>query len=205
MSGNLEVLQYLIQNGSDIFSKTKNGRSCLHLAAQEGHLKICRTFLQIYNFNIRARDDDEWTVLHHAALSGNLEFVQYFIQNGSDVFSKTKDDKTVLHLAAKNGYLRMCMALLQNYSLDVNSMDDDGWTVLHCAVRSGNLELFKYLIEKGSEIDSKTKDHSSCLHIAAWNGSFNICKVLLEEYSFDIHERNEKGFNAIFVLLGLGT
>ena len=114
----------------------------MHLAAQEGHLKICRTFLQIYNFNIRARDDDEWTVLHHAALSGNLELVQYFIQNGSDVFSKTKDDKTVLHLAAKNGYLRMCMALLQNYSLDVNSMDDDGWTVLHCAVRSGNLELF---------------------------------------------------------------
>ena len=169
----------------------------MQLAAGEGHLKICRVLSHNYNFDIHGGDDGGYTVLHYAAKSGNLVLLQYFFANGSDIFSKTKDDKTALHLAANSGHLRMCVALLQDYDLDIKASDDDGWTVLHYAARSGNLELFKYLIEKGSEVDGKTRDHANCLHIAAWSGSFNICRVLLEEYSFDINERNEKGFNAL--------
>ena len=43
-----------------------------------------------YNFDIRARDDNVWTVLHKAAKSGDIELFQYFIENGSNVYSKTK-------------------------------------------------------------------------------------------------------------------
>ena len=204
LSGDLAVLQYLVENGSDIFSKTKTGENCLQKAAEKGHLKICRALLQNYNFDIHARDDIEWNVLHNAAWSGDVELFQYFIQSGSDIFSKTKDDKTVLHLAANNGYLKMCMSLLQNYNFDITSRDDDGWTVLHYASGSGNLELFKCLIEKGSEVGSKTKDHTNCLHIAAWNGHLDICKVLLEKYSFDVHETNEEGFNALLCATEFG-
>ena len=204
LSGDLAVLQYLVENGSDVFSKTKTGENCLQKAAEKGHLKICRALLQNYNFDIHERDDIEWNVLHHAAWSGDVELFQYFIQSGSDIFSKTKDDKTVLHLAANNGYLKMCISLLQNYNFDIASRDDDGWTVLHCASRSGNLELFKCLIEKGSEVGSKTKGHTNCLHIAARNGHLNICKVLLEKYSFDVHETNEEGFNALLCATEFG-
>ena len=160
--------------------------------------------LQNYIFDIHRRDDVSYTVLHYAAKSGNLVLFQYLFANGSDIFSKTKDDKTALHLAANNGHLRMCMALLQDYDFDIQPSDDDGWTALHCSARSGNLELFKYLIEKGSEVDSKTKDHANCLHIAAWNGHFKICKVLLEEYKFDIHERNKKGYTALLCAAEFG-
>lgn len=57
-SGDLELLQYFIQNVSDMFSKTKDGKNCLHIAAQEGHLKICRVLFQNYNFDIHERGDD---------------------------------------------------------------------------------------------------------------------------------------------------
>ena len=46
--------------------------------------------LQNYTFDIHARDDNGWTVLHEAAKSGDIELLQYFIENGSHVYSKTK-------------------------------------------------------------------------------------------------------------------
>ena len=46
--------------------------------------------LQNYTFDIHARDNNGWTVLHEAAKSGDIELLQYFIENGSHVYSKTK-------------------------------------------------------------------------------------------------------------------
>ena len=196
-SDDLELLEYLIQNGSDIFSKTKHGGSCLHLAAESGHLKICKVLLQKYNFDIHATDDSSWTVLHGAAWSGDLELLQYLIENGSDIFSETNDGRSCLHLAAKTGHLKICRALLENYNLDMYARDDSGLYVLHHAAWSGDLELFQYLIEKGSDIFIKTKNNSSCLHFAAKVGSLKICKVVLQKYNFDINARDDGGLTIL--------
>ena len=95
-SGDLELFQYLIEHGSDQSSRTKNGKSSFHLSAEKGHLKICRLLLENYNFDIHARDDDDWDVLHRAAWSGDLELLQYLIENESDILSKAKDDQKVI-------------------------------------------------------------------------------------------------------------
>ena len=166
-SGNLELFQYLIENGSDIFSKTKDGYSCFHLAAHKGHFKTCRALLQNYNFDVHARDDYGMTALHHAALSGDLKLLQYLIQNWSDIFSKTKKGETCFQKAAEERHLKICKALLQNYNFDIHERDDNGWNVLHRAASSGDLELLQYLIENGSDIFSKTKDGTSCLQLRA--------------------------------------
>ena len=97
--------------------------------------------LKDYSFDIHARDDDGWTVLHSAAKSGDIQLLQYSIGNGSDAFSKTKCSENILHLAAQNGHLKMCMKLLQDYNFDIHDRDDNGWTVLHSAAKSGDLQL----------------------------------------------------------------
>ena len=51
---------------------------------------MCKNLLGNYNFDIDARDDDGWSVLHIAAKSGDINFLQYFIDNWSNVYSKTK-------------------------------------------------------------------------------------------------------------------
>ena len=51
---------------------------------------MCKNLLGNYNFVIDARDDDGWSVLHIAAKSGDINFLQYFIENWSNVYSKTK-------------------------------------------------------------------------------------------------------------------
>ena len=105
--------------------------------------------LKDYSFDIHARDDDGWTVLHSAAKSGDIQILQYFIENGSNVFSQTKVSQNSLHLAAENGHLKLCKRLLQDFNFDIHARDDNGWTVLHCAVKSGDLELLQHFIENG--------------------------------------------------------
>ena len=59
--------------------KQKKGLNCLHIAAYNRHLKICMKLLQNYSFDIHARDENGWTVLHEAAKSGDIKLFQYFI------------------------------------------------------------------------------------------------------------------------------
>ena len=196
-SGDLELLQYFLEGGSNIFSKTKNSSSSLHLAGENRHLKICKELLQNYDFDIHATDDYGCNVLHRAAQSGDLELLQYFIENGSNIFSKTKYSQNSLHLAAEKGHLKVCRELLQNYNFDIQATDDYGWNVLHQAAQSGDLELFQYFIENGSNIFSKTKYSQNSLHLAAEKGYLKICRELLQNYNFDIHARDDDGCNVL--------
>ena len=158
--------------------KQKKGLNCLNIAAYNRHLKICMKLLQNYNFDIHARDDYGWTVLHEAAKSGDIKLLQYFIKNGSNVYSKTKKGSNCLHLAAYNVHLKMYKNLLRNYNFDIDARDDNGWTVLHIASRSGDIKLLQYFIKNGSNVYSKTKKGSNCLHIAAYNRHLKICMKL---------------------------
>ena len=193
LNGDFELLQYLIENRRDTFSKARDGRSCLHLAAEKEHLKICRALLQNYNFDIHARDDDIFTVLLRATCSDDLELLEYLIENGRDIFSKTKYGGSCFHLAAQNGHIKICKALLENYNFDIHARDDDIFTVLLRATCSDDLELLEYLFENGSDIFSKIKDGRSCLHIAARQGHLKICRALLHNYNFDVYARDDSG------------
>lgn len=82
------------------------------------------------DFDNHERDDNGLTILHQAPWSGDLELLQYFIKNGSDIFSQTKDDRSCLHLASEEGHLEICRALFQNYNFDIHARDDYGYTVL---------------------------------------------------------------------------
>ena len=58
--------------------KQKKGSNCFNIAAYNRHLKICMKLLQNYNFDIHARDDNGWTVLHEAAKSGDIKLFAIF-------------------------------------------------------------------------------------------------------------------------------
>ena len=79
--------------------KQKKGLNCLHIAAYKEHLKMCKNLLGNHNFDIDGRDDDGWSVLHIAAKSGDIKLFQYFIENVSNVYSKTKEGLNCLHIA----------------------------------------------------------------------------------------------------------
>ena len=196
-SGDLELFKYLQGRGSNIYKQRKDGMNCLHITASKGYFPFFKMLLETYNFDLFSKTDDGWSVLHYAAKGGHLELFEYLVEKGSDVYRGKRDGMNCLHIAASNGYFRLCKVLLEKYSFNIHVSSNRGWSVLHCAVETGHLELFQYLIERGSNVHEQTKDGMNCLHIAAGNGWFRFCKVLLENYNFDILMDNDNGWSPV--------
>ena len=192
-SGNYEIFWYFIKMGGDPNAKNKSGETCVHCAAKNGHMRFCKLVLDNFEFKIHTTDNQGYTCLHHSARSGNSELVKYFINTKGNIYLKTNDGKNCLHLAAEGGHINLCKILLQEYIFDLNITDRYGKIPLHYCAENGSYELFKYLVQSGSDVYLKTNEGKSCLHLAADGGHIDICRILLEKYTFDIHQKDQFG------------
>ena len=174
-NGNYNLFEFLTDQGTDIQMKTKKGQNCLHIAAENEHLNLCKTLIEEHNFDVQETDSYRITALHLSCRSGSYKLVKFFANEGTDIKLKTNDGQNCLHTAADNAHLNLCKTLIEEHNFDVQETDNDGWTALHESGGKGNNKLFKFLTEKGTDIQLKTKDGQNCLHIAAENGHLNLC------------------------------
>lgn len=65
------------------------------------------------------------------------------------------------------------MYAFQLSPLSILKRDENGWQPLHEAVRSGHLNVVKYLIEKGSNINSRTGIHGNGGSVLWWAKKFH--------------------------------
>ena len=196
-SGSYELIKFFIDKGTDILFKTKKGGNCLHIAAANGHLNLCKTLIEEYDFDVHMSNNYGWTALHQSAKYGSYELIKFFIDKGSDVLVKTKDGENSLQIAAANGHLNLCKTLIEKHGFDVEMADNYGWTALHCSAENGSYELIEFFIGKGSDVLLKTKNGENCLHIAAANGHLNLCKTLAEKHGFDVDIADNDGWTAL--------
>lgn len=64
---------------------------------------------------------------------------------------------------------------------DLNNLFfDDKFTLLHCAAWSDAIDCFLLLIERGAEVNAKTKYGATALHIASRNVSIKCLEILME-------------------------
>ena len=195
--GSYELVSLFAKEGIDIHMKTKNGESCLHIAALNGHLNLCKTLIKKHDFDINAADNDGWTALHYSARSGCYQLVSLFANKGTDIHLKTNCGMNCLHIAAYNGHLNLCKKLIDKHKFDVNVADNDGWTALHNSAINGSYELFLFLANKGIDIHLKTKNDRNCLYIAALNGHLNLCEKLIEKHKFDVNAVDNEGWTVL--------
>lgn len=66
------------------------------------------------------------------------------------------------------GYVRQnnLTKLKESLNADnINSKDEDGFTALHLAADRGHVEAVKLLIDAGADLDIKTDDEETALHL----------------------------------------
>ena len=196
-SGKCELVAYFAEMGTDICPKTNGGRNCLHFAAFEGHLNICKMLIYKHKVHLHMTDNDGWTALHCSARSGNCELVAYFAEMGTDIHLKTNDGRNCLHIAALDEHLNLCKMLIDKHKVDVNVADKRGWTAVHFSAQSGNCQLVAYFAEMGTDVHLKTNDGSNCLNIAAYQGHLNLCKMLIDKHKVDVNVADKRGWTAV--------
>ena len=204
-SGSYKLVSFFASRGTDVHLKTKNGENCLHVAALNGHLNLCKTLVDKHKFNVNADDNDGWTALHHSAASGSYKLVSFFASKGTDVHLKTKNEENCLHLAALNGHLNLCKTLIDKHKFDVNSENNDGLTALHHSAAIGSYELVSFFASKGTDVHLKTKNGHNCLHLAAFNGHLNLCKTLIDKHKFDPNAPDNDGWTALHHSVIIGS
>jgi len=189
-NGNLDIIQLLLQKGSDIFCQDYKG--CIALmgvaASNDVALKmegsqflLVRSMLnQMDSANvselINFQDEEGWTILHHAVSERYLKLVHELLDWGADVTAASFcHGNSALHLAVSDGRrknsgnLSMLRCLLEHkngYNSDnVNLQDDNGWTALHLAVCCKNLPVVEFLSQI-IDVRIRNADGDTALHAA---------------------------------------
>ena len=196
-SGSYELVKYFVDRGANIYLGTNCSMNCLHIAAQNGHLNLCKKLISFHHLDVNLADKDGWTALHHSARNDSYELVNFFRDMGTYIKCKDNSSLNCLHISAQNGHLKLCKKLIEKHNFDVDLPDYDGWTALHHSAKSGSYELVRYFVNMGSDIECKNNLGWNSLHIAARYGHFNLCKKLLNEYEFDVQLADNDGWRPL--------
>eukprot|EP00051_Salpingoeca_urceolata_P031484 m.11770 g.11770 ORF g.11770 m.11770 type:complete len:1113 (+) comp4095_c0_seq1:185-3523(+) len=159
----------------------------LHTAAAAGNVEGIQ-MLHAKGANLRAKDCDNGTPMHIAAMEGHCEVGRILLKlaEGSDGSSlPILEDRDLagnepLHLAVQNGNFDFINLLLDE-GANPNASTVRGYTPLHMAARNGQVEVIKLLRAKRAY--QFKRDHKSKLplHRAAEQGRTEAVKYLLIE------------------------
>jgi ankyrin repeat protein len=163
-SSDVDVLKFLISNGSDPIERDLSGGYPFMYACINKNIKVLEYLFQ-YVKNVDNIDNSGWTPLIQASHVGNLNAIEFLISHGANVNHKDKFGMTAL--------MRVCNEIpgmledLSNYNdpkvarllisngADITVEDDMGLTAYDYAKETKkimNSEVFKYLqIPKSNE------------------------------------------------------
>ena len=97
---NMEIVQYLVENGGDINKPNYNGGTCLINAVQS--VQLC-AYLISKGADVNARDIQNKTALHYAIQEHRLETTKLLLDNGADPFIKSRYGDDALQTACIRG------------------------------------------------------------------------------------------------------
>ena len=142
-------------------------------------------------------ENDRWTALHYSARYVSYELLRYFVDMGVDIHLKNNNGWNCRHISSLHGHLNLCKIFIGKHKFDIHMAGNNSWTTLHCSARYGSYELLRYFANMGVEIHLKDSNTLNCLHIASFYRHLHLCKILIDNYNFDIHMA---GNNACTVL-----
>jgi ankyrin repeat protein len=116
--------------------------------------ELCVNCLLESGADIHAKDQKGFSILTHAARSGNANIVKNLVSHGADVDVKSPKGITPLYAAAINGHNGIIEFLLSE-GVDIDGRLNDGETPLMAAVWNGQVDTVDLLIRKGANVHAK--------------------------------------------------
>ena len=174
--GLLDQLQSILSSGVPIDSTDDDGCTALHMAASEGHHQVV-TFLVNAGANRSLVDAQEFSTLHWATLSEDLETMSLSLTQQQGVDPKDVDSRTPLSWAVAQGSPDVVRWLIAHGS-NPNSADRDGWTPLHYAAARNRVAMIDLLFQCDARLDAESLREETALQVAERLGSIDAAQAL---------------------------
>ena len=159
----------LINDGANVNCTNEYGWTPLHCAVFRNCL-ACTKLLLEHNADIDKRTGNGSTAAHVAASRGHLTILKCLLDNGASVTITDASGWLPLHLACYSGHPQAALYLLHKYPQTVNAKTpEEGGrrTALHMATDHGRVECMEVLAQNGADVEAKTNNGQTPLHIAA--------------------------------------
>lgn len=189
-----DTCNILINNNAHIFAKDKDQNTPFNYAVTK---ESYRHFLT--KENIKQKDADDATPLHHAVKLQNKKLVDFILSLDKSCNEKDKFGKTPVDLAYDKIENRVSVEILVSILLaggqpqggeyekfeiatsrrNFETRFENGNTPLHIAAKKGQVGIAEFLISKNVSIDAKNLSGSTPLHEAVRNGNVDVALLLL--------------------------
>ncbi|XP_065563359.1 transient receptor potential channel pyrexia-like isoform X2 [Artemia franciscana] len=181
--GNYKLLRLLVENGGNVNSKDRAGRTAVHLAAISNSVSC----LQI--LSAKGAFIDEWdyentaTPLGSAAASKNVEALDFLLSKGADsnagLSDYSKAGCTPLNWAARASAIT-CLQSLINHGAKVNSPHAYMESPLHISASLGDSKCLEILLKSDADVRMLCGSNKlTALHLAAEDGAPDCVRLLL--------------------------
>ncbi|XP_048741997.2 ankyrin-1-like isoform X3 [Ostrea edulis] len=196
--GNLKIFEALLSKDLNIFQKTNDGMTILHIAAQNAQYNICQNVLENSNFKpvLKETSSQGKNACHYAAEGGCIKVLKLLAANGIDVTATTNDKQNIFHIACIYDKLDMCQYIASNHDSLIRRECNEKWNATLFAAKVGSTNILKFLHMRGFSFVHKSESDRNVLHIACDNGHLDSCKYITEVCPALLNDVDHKGRHA---------
>ena len=177
-----DIIEFLVNSGSDINVGDDEGQTPLHKAAMFGNIESVKLLLE-KGADANKVDNDGQTPLQTAIITGgDIEVVSELVTK-TDLRIRKKDGQHALHLAIryhKNDSIELMLKHRQTSEI-ITKTCNCGYTPLHLAVSLGHLDTVERLLKyQKPNVFKTTGKGRTLLHLAAVTTNGAILPFLLD-------------------------
>lgn len=186
-NGHVEIVKFLLQNGSSIDEIDKTQNSCLHLAVKRNQIEVVKYLVQTHISLLGNRNNEnKSSEFDIACKEGHIDIIKLLLQKKDIAFWRRYSNP--LQIALENNRLGVIKILYQN-GWDINKLSilvasDSGYleivqylyfehnfplrinnlTCLALAINKGHIDCIVWLLRNGASLD-ETYNGVTCLSI----------------------------------------
>ena len=138
--------------------RRRDGKSCLHYAARNGHLDCVKYLVQSHAMDIQQASGDGTTPLHMACYGGHLSVIQYFVSQEPCAARATNEwGCSAAHWVAMtlnphtDQVHSLCSFLKEECGVDFGARQAQGHSALHKAAQRQNRHVLEWMADNLSK------------------------------------------------------